>query len=115
MSTPPVLEPTDATHRPARQEQTSPGEQGEVLRTLLVLPALLGCFALMGMKTNSSCRQGEIGQILWGLYLSVVVPVACGAFLPYATLKAWMRDHPFFCLVWTVWMMVMAAMFLLLC
>ena len=115
MSTSPVLEPKDAPPRTTRTEQTPSGEQGELLRALLVVPALLGGFALLTMKSNSGCQQGEIGQILWGLYLSVVVPVACGAFLPYATLKAWMRDHPFFCLVWTAWMMVMAAMFLLLC
>ena len=111
MSTPPV----DTVAAPAREADIPSGEGGELLRTLLVLPALLGLMGLMSAKPNSACRAGDLWQILWGLYLSVVVPPACGAFLPYAALKSWMRGHPFFCLIWTVWIMVMAGMFLLLC
>ena len=93
MRTPARPEPIeDLMLQPAQTPQTPSDKQGQVLRVLLVLPALLALLGWLAFP-NTSCRQGEIGQILRGLYLSVVLPPACGAFLPYATLKAWMRSR----------------------
>lgn len=120
MTTPPIDTAAASTSaktapRSAQAENTPSSEGGEWLRTLLVLPALLGLMGLLSAKPNSACRAGDLWQILWGLYLSVIVPPACGAFLPYAALRAWMREHSLFCTFWVLWVCVMAGMFLLLC
>lgn len=112
----PAPAPIDELFRPRRATQVLAEDIAGGCASLIargMLLAVLAIPALFGFAVLAFSQGDPVTPLLWFLYLSVFVPiVVCCVFMPFDVLDGLMRDHPRFCVLWLLWVILAVGLFL---